>query len=279
MLRQAARTAPLPDFHRLNFFGAGQRLQNTLNSLDAVSRHARVGMGFARPGDESLSAPEVNSRQRRLVLEEGEMFQRFRERRNKPVGTRCLTLERLEAKHMMAGDVGIALMGHASGVREPGPDYAYVAPLAKLGAGGSQQNSAVPGSPAAVGKVDLAMAKPPEALPREQLVKPLADFQILKHWRETLNPTVAEPGRELTTTVQTSEFLGPFYPYPQVPLAWRQVKQEWDDGWWFLDFNDVKPSNAEAGVGEGGQHLTSTTDGADYRPFFSSYAQVPHGWR
>ena len=32
-------------------------------------------------------------------------------------------------------------------------------------------------------------------------------------------------------------YIGPFYPYPQVPLGWRKVTLEWDDGWWFLDFN------------------------------------------
>jgi hypothetical protein len=32
-------------------------------------------------------------------------------------------------------------------------------------------------------------------------------------------------------------YIGPFYPYPQVPLAWRKVALEWDDGWWFLDFS------------------------------------------
>ena len=33
-------------------------------------------------------------------------------------------------------------------------------------------------------------------------------------------------------------YIGPFYPYPQVPLGWRKVSLEWDDGWWFLDFHD-----------------------------------------
>ena len=33
-------------------------------------------------------------------------------------------------------------------------------------------------------------------------------------------------------------YIGPFYPYPQVPLGWRKVQLEWDDGWWFLDFQD-----------------------------------------
>lgn len=33
-------------------------------------------------------------------------------------------------------------------------------------------------------------------------------------------------------------YIGPFYPYPQVPLGWRKVTLEWHDGWWFLDFDD-----------------------------------------
>ena len=33
-------------------------------------------------------------------------------------------------------------------------------------------------------------------------------------------------------------FIGPFYPYPQVPLGWRKVTLEWDDGWWQLDFKE-----------------------------------------
>ncbi len=31
-------------------------------------------------------------------------------------------------------------------------------------------------------------------------------------------------------------YIGPFYPYPQVPLGWRKVTLQWDDGLWFLDF-------------------------------------------
>lgn len=31
-------------------------------------------------------------------------------------------------------------------------------------------------------------------------------------------------------------YIGPFYPYPQVPLGWRNVTLKWKDGWWFLDF-------------------------------------------
>lgn len=31
-------------------------------------------------------------------------------------------------------------------------------------------------------------------------------------------------------------YIGPFYPYPQVPLGWRKVTMEWDKGWWTVDF-------------------------------------------
>jgi hypothetical protein len=37
-------------------------------------------------------------------------------------------------------------------------------------------------------------------------------------------------------------YIGPFYPYPQVPLGWRKVTLEWSDGWWFLDFKDSPAS-------------------------------------
>ena len=35
-------------------------------------------------------------------------------------------------------------------------------------------------------------------------------------------------------------YIGPFHPYPQVPLGWREVSMEWDDGLWQLDFNQKK---------------------------------------
>ena len=32
-------------------------------------------------------------------------------------------------------------------------------------------------------------------------------------------------------------YIGPFYPYPQVPRGWRSAQLEWDDGYWKLKFN------------------------------------------
>jgi hypothetical protein len=29
-------------------------------------------------------------------------------------------------------------------------------------------------------------------------------------------------------------FIGPMYPFPKVPLGWRAVRLQWDDGhWWY----------------------------------------------
>lgn len=32
-------------------------------------------------------------------------------------------------------------------------------------------------------------------------------------------------------------FIGPYYPFPKVPLGWRKVTLEWDDGHWYLGRN------------------------------------------
>lgn len=32
-------------------------------------------------------------------------------------------------------------------------------------------------------------------------------------------------------------YMGPFYPYPQVPMGWRDANLRWDDGQWNLQFN------------------------------------------
>jgi hypothetical protein len=43
-------------------------------------------------------------------------------------------------------------------------------------------------------------------------------------------------------SAQAWPYIGPFYPYPQVPMGWRKVTLEWDSGWWYLDFKDSPAS-------------------------------------
>jgi hypothetical protein len=35
-------------------------------------------------------------------------------------------------------------------------------------------------------------------------------------------------------------FIGPVYPFPKVPLGWRSVKLEWDDGYWYFSKTATK---------------------------------------
>src|SRR5205085_10789553 len=35
-------------------------------------------------------------------------------------------------------------------------------------------------------------------------------------------------------------FIGPFYPFPKVPLGYRAIKLEWEDGHWFYGRTAVK---------------------------------------
>lgn len=42
---------------------------------------------------------------------------------------------------------------------------------------------------------------------------------------------VAYPG---AYPYQAFPYIGPFYPFPKVPLGWRKVVLEWDDGHWYL---------------------------------------------
>jgi hypothetical protein len=43
-------------------------------------------------------------------------------------------------------------------------------------------------------------------------------------------------------------YIGPFYPYPQVPLGWRKVTLEHHNGWWCLDFDDGSSSGPFSGL-------------------------------
>ena len=43
-------------------------------------------------------------------------------------------------------------------------------------------------------------------------------------------------------------YIGPFYPYPQVPTGWRKVTLEHHDGNWWLDFDDGTPSGPFSGL-------------------------------
>ncbi len=58
-------------------------------------------------------------------------------------------------------------------------------------------------------------------------------------WPTTADyPNYSQVGYPKQYAASAFPYIGPFYPYPQVPLGWRKVTMEWHDGYWWLDFND-----------------------------------------
>jgi hypothetical protein len=55
-------------------------------------------------------------------------------------------------------------------------------------------------------------------------------------------PNYAQVSYPRSYSVQSWPYIGPFYPYPQAPLGWRQVTLKYDHARWWLDFNDGEPS-------------------------------------
>ncbi len=49
-------------------------------------------------------------------------------------------------------------------------------------------------------------------------------------------PNISAVGYPTAYPWQAWPNIGPFYPYPEVPLDWRAVTLRWDDGIWWLDF-------------------------------------------
>ena len=61
-------------------------------------------------------------------------------------------------------------------------------------------------------------------------------------------PNYAQVSYPRSYSPQAWPYIGPFYPYPQVPLGWRKVTLEHSNGWWWLDFDDGTPSGPFSGL-------------------------------
>lgn len=56
-----------------------------------------------------------------------------------------------------------------------------------------------------------------------------------------------QPGEAGVELKPTNDDTDPPTSYPQVPLGWRKVTLEWDDGWWMLDFSDHPNTGTNGG--------------------------------
>ncbi|MCL2004648.1 MAG: BON domain-containing protein [Planctomycetaceae bacterium] len=61
-------------------------------------------------------------------------------------------------------------------------------------------------------------------------------------------PNYAQVSYPRAYSPQAWPYIGPFYPYPQVPMDWRKVTLEFNNGNWWLDFDDGTPSGPFSGL-------------------------------
>jgi hypothetical protein len=148
----------------------------------------------------------------------------------------------------------VALAGQVAGVHQVHDQLQVLAPAAPVysTSGVAQAQALMPGS---YGGPAMQMA--PQMLgqvsPQPPAMEPTPQMPVMPTAVDSVNynlpyvPSHAWPSyapypnyAALTYPTQYSPtvwpYIGPFYPYPQVPLGWRKVELEWDDGWWFLDF-------------------------------------------
>lgn len=132
-----------------------------------------------------------------------------------------------------------------SGQYVPPPAYNYNAPNAAMPAG-----AYVPPAQTAAGSFARPMpsyvpAVPPAyypsgALPGGVLPGQYNQPTLPEHaWPAyAAYPNYAQVSYPRVYSPKAWPYIGPFYPYPQVPLGWRKVTLENHDGWWWLDFDD-----------------------------------------
>ena len=86
---------------------------------------------------------------------------------------------------------------------------------------------------------------PQGPLPGQYNVPNLPDYS----WPAYANyPNYAQVSYPRSYSPKAWPYIGPFYPYPQVPLGWRKVTLEHHNGSWWLDFDDGTPSGPFSGL-------------------------------
>lgn len=138
----------------------------------------------------------------------------------------------------------------AYGAEAPVPSTLYAPPAQAMPQPMAQQRGPVAFAPSrAVSYNQPMMAPAPAGQPQPMYAPPSGNGLAPARYDQPQLPGYAWPSyashpnyAAVTYPKQYSAsawpYIGPFYPYPQVPLGWRKVSLEWDDGWWFLDFKD-----------------------------------------
>ena len=107
-------------------------------------------------------------------------------------------------------------------------------------AGGEMPGTPMPGGPMPGGPIPAYVAGAGGGVAPAQYDQPTLPNYAWPSYAAYPNYAALTYPRQYSPTAWP--YIGPFYPYPQVPLGWRKVTLEWDDGWWFLDFKDQPAS-------------------------------------
>jgi hypothetical protein len=114
-------------------------------------------------------------------------------------------------------------MGHGHGGMMAGPAM-----------GGEMVGGPVAGGAAMGGAIDGPMPEGPAIPGGTQAAQPGAPNYAWPSYAPAGNFSAV--GYPTVYPWQAWPNIGPFYPYPEVPLDWRAVTLRWDDGLWWLDF-------------------------------------------
>jgi osmotically-inducible protein OsmY len=117
---------------------------------------------------------------------------------------------------------------YAAGYRQPGAGPMPGQPMP--GAGMSQMGSAMPMGPGAPPSYGHPGAGASQAVYNNPSLPDYAWPSYAQY------PNSAAVNYPTQYSASAFPYIGPFYPYPQVPLGWRDATLRWDDGQWNLMF-------------------------------------------
>lgn len=136
------------------------------------------------------------------------------------------------------------LVQEVAGVRQVVDRLSVAGAIVPVQAGGvpAALPSVQPGTPPPVGNPappPAAGGAPPEATPIFQAPGPAPHALNQPRMPPYAWPTYApynnysRVGYPLAYPYNSFPFIGPIHPFPKVPLGWRSVRLEWDDGFWW----------------------------------------------
>jgi len=209
-------------------------LQLTGRAGSAVQRDQIVRIAESVPGvsgvREAISIPTNVNEVPSLPASQPAELQRIADSSAIPLSPPRQVVSQRRQVPAMTASAAHGLQARTAPYRMPAHQYQN-APVAAIPAGmgmGFRRGAAVAGQP-------VPMA------PHSQVGAPRYDSPNLPNYAwpgYSAHPNYAALTYPQQYSPSAWPYIGPFYPYPQVPLGWRKISLEWDDGWWFLDFTD-----------------------------------------